>query len=155
MLPSESLHCLQSALLVAAAPPGRKPQRYTRKNKVRACPLFRCYTFSITANLLPLHPGTVLLGVLGRAPAGLRPIPGLQPLGKQRVPAASAQPQPHRPAEGAGGLRPVEDRAQQQRGWRRRTEVRRVLGVGSPALGFLAKPPPKKSECLHANMRVE
>lgn len=89
------------------------------------------------ANFLPFHPGTVQLGVLGRDPAGLRPVPGVQPLGEQRLPAASAQPEPYQPAEGAGGLRPVEDRAQQQRGWRRRAEVSRVLGT--PALGLLAK----------------
>lgn len=104
--------------------------------KEHACPLFHCYICNI-ANLLPFHPGSVQLRVLGRAPAGLRPVPGVQPVGEQRLPAASAQPQPDRPAEGAGGLWPVEDRAQQQRRWRRRAEVRRVFGA--PALGLLAK----------------
>lgn len=95
-----------------------------------------CYICYI-ANFLPFHPGTVQPGVLGRAPAGLRPVPGVQPLGEQSLPAASAQPQSDRPAEGAGGLRPVEDRAQQQRGWRRRAEVRRILAA--PTAGLLAQ----------------
>lgn len=54
-------------------------------------------------------PGTMQPGVLGRAPAGFCSIPGVQPFREQCLPAAAAQPQPHRPAEGAGGLRPVED----------------------------------------------
>lgn len=111
-----------------------------------------CYICYI-ANFLPFHPGTVQPGVLGRAPASLRPVPGVQPLGEQRLPAASAQPQSDRPAEGAGGLRPVEDRAQQQRGRRRRAEVRRILAA--PTAGLLAKKKKKNSsQRAHAYTQI-
>lgn len=57
-------------------------------------------------------PGTMQPRVLGRASAGLCSIPGVQPFREQCLPAAASQPEPHRPAEGAGGLRPVEDSTQ-------------------------------------------
>ena len=58
-------------------------------------------------------PGTMQPRILGRAPAGLGSVPGVQPLREPGLPAAAAQPQPDREAEGAGGLRPVEDSPQQ------------------------------------------
>lgn len=57
--------------------------------------------------------GTLQPRVLGWAPAGLCSIPGIQPFREQAMPAPAAQPEPQQPAEGAGHLRPVEDRPEQ------------------------------------------
>lgn len=67
--------------------------------------------------------GTLQPGVLGWAPAGICSVPRIQPIGEQDVPAPATQPEPHQPAEGAGRLRPVEDRAEQQWRWRRWAKV--------------------------------
>lgn len=74
---------------------------------LRSNPLHNYYIFLLCCVIGPMQPG-----VLGWAAAGLCALPRVQPFREQRLPAAAAQPEPHWPAEGAGGLRPVEDSPQ-------------------------------------------